>query len=49
METLIASWTGSIFMYELAVFNPSYHVLDPMWRHGIFVKISTTRLGITNS
>ena len=43
MEALIASWTGPMVLYELAVFDPSNHVLDPMWRQGIFVILSMTR------
>ena len=49
METLVAGWTGSMNLYELAVFNPSNHVLDPIWRQDMFVILSMTRLGITNS
>ena len=49
MEALIASWTGPMVLYELEVFDPSNHVLDPMWRQGIFVILSVTRLAITNS
>ncbi|KAM0932016.1 putative photosystem antenna protein [Dioscorea sansibarensis] len=36
-------------LYELAVFDPSDPVLDPMWRQGMFVIPFMTRLGITNS
>lgn len=35
--------------YELAVFDPSDPVLDPMWRQGMFVIPSMTRIGITKS
>ncbi|QCD99773.1 photosystem II CP47 chlorophyll apoprotein [Vigna unguiculata] len=34
---LVAGWTGSMALYELAVFDPSDPVLDPMWRQGMFV------------
>ncbi|KAM0023514.1 Photosystem II CP47 reaction center protein [Helianthus debilis subsp. tardiflorus] len=29
---LVASWAGSMALYELAVFDPSNVVLNPMWR-----------------
>ncbi|PPS15173.1 hypothetical protein GOBAR_AA05408 [Gossypium barbadense] len=29
---LVAGWAGSMALYELAVFDPSDPVLDPMWR-----------------
>ncbi|XP_013633081.1 PREDICTED: photosystem II CP47 reaction center protein-like [Brassica oleracea var. oleracea] len=32
---LVAGWAGSMALYELAVFDPSDPVLDPMWRQGI--------------
>uniref|UniRef100_M1DZ44 Uncharacterized protein n=2 Tax=Solanum TaxID=4107 RepID=M1DZ44_SOLTU len=47
--TLVAGWAGSMDLYELAVFDPSDPVLDPMWRQGMFVIPFMTRLGITNS
>ncbi|KAM0066935.1 putative photosystem antenna protein [Helianthus debilis subsp. tardiflorus] len=47
--TLVAGWASSMALYELAVFDPSDPVLDPMWRQGIFVIPFMTRLGITNS
>ncbi|KAK5842368.1 hypothetical protein PVK06_004715 [Gossypium arboreum] len=40
---------GQMALYELAVFDPSDPVLDPMWRQGMFVIPFMTRLGITNS
>nr|YP_010570889.1 photosystem II CP47 chlorophyll apoprotein [Impatiens platysepala]UZG90751.1 photosystem II CP47 chlorophyll apoprotein [Impatiens platysepala]WCD67073.1 PsbB [Impatiens sp. 7ak]WDE21182.1 photosystem II CP47 chlorophyll apoprotein [Impatiens huangyanensis] len=46
---LVAGWAGSMALYELAVFDPSDTVLDPMWRQGMFVIPFMTRLGITNS
>ena len=36
-------------LYELAVFDPSEPILDPMWRQGMFVIPFMTCLGITNS
>ncbi|MFS7946330.1 Photosystem II CP47 reaction center protein [Helianthus anomalus] len=33
---LVAGWAGSMALYELAVFDPSDPVLDPMWRQEIF-------------
>lgn len=35
--TLVASWTGLMVPYALAVFDPSHPVLDPMWRHAWYV------------
>ncbi|KAI3736987.1 hypothetical protein L2E82_26979 [Cichorium intybus] len=29
---LVAGWAGSMALYELAVFDPSDPVLDPIWR-----------------
>ncbi|RZC52944.1 hypothetical protein C5167_021391 [Papaver somniferum] len=47
--SLVSGWAGSMALYELAVFDPSDPVLDPMWRQGMFVIPFMTRLGITNS
>ncbi|KAK9070563.1 hypothetical protein SSX86_010965 [Deinandra increscens subsp. villosa] len=33
---LVAGWAGSMALYELAVFDPSDPVLDPMWRQGLY-------------
>ncbi|KAL3502400.1 hypothetical protein ACH5RR_036849 [Cinchona calisaya] len=32
---LVAGWADSMALYELAVFDPSDPVLDPMWRQGV--------------
>ncbi|KAL2347019.1 hypothetical protein Fmac_001019 [Flemingia macrophylla] len=45
----VAGRADLMALYELAVFDPSDPVLDPMWRQGIFVIPFMTRLGITNS
>ena len=34
---LVSGWAGSMALYELAVFDPSDPVLNPMWRQGMFV------------
>ncbi|WMV57573.1 hypothetical protein MTR67_050958 [Solanum verrucosum] len=34
--TLVAGWAGSMALYELAVFDLSDPVLDPMWRQAIW-------------
>ncbi|KAM0941025.1 Photosystem II CP47 reaction center protein [Dioscorea sansibarensis] len=47
--TLVSGWAGLMALYELAVFDPSDLVLDPMRRQGMFVIPFMTRLGITNS
>jgi photosystem II CP47 chlorophyll apoprotein len=46
---LVAGWAGSMALYELAIFDPSDPVLNPMWRQGMFVLPFMTRLGVTNS
>ncbi|KAM0064621.1 Photosystem II CP47 reaction center protein [Helianthus debilis subsp. tardiflorus] len=45
---LVAGWAGSMALYELAVFDSSDPILDPMWRQGMFVIPFMTHLGITN-
>ena len=46
---LVAGWAGSMALYELAVYNPSDPVLNPMWRQGMFVLPFMARLGVTGS
>lgn len=46
---LVSGWAGSMALYELAVFDPSDLVLNPMWRQGMFVIPFMTRLGVTQS
>jgi len=46
---LVSGWAGSMALYELAIFDPSDPVLNPMWRQGMFVMPFMTRLGITES
>jgi photosystem II CP47 chlorophyll apoprotein len=46
---LVSGWSGSMALYELAVFDPSDPVLNPMFRQGMFVLPFMTRLGITKS
>jgi photosystem II CP47 chlorophyll apoprotein len=46
---LVAGWAGSMALYELAVFDPSDPVLNPMWRQGMFVLPFMARIGITGS
>jgi photosystem II CP47 chlorophyll apoprotein len=36
-------------LYELAIFDPSDPVLNPMWRQGMFVLPFMARLGVTGS
>jgi photosystem II CP47 chlorophyll apoprotein len=47
--SLVSGWAGSMAFYELAVFDPSDPVLNPMWRQGMFVLPFMTRLGISQS
>jgi photosystem II CP47 chlorophyll apoprotein len=46
---LVAGWAGSMALYELAIFDPSDPVLNPMWRQGMFVLPFMARLGVTSS
>ena len=46
---LVAGWAGSMALYELAIFDPSDMVLNPMWRQGMFVLPFMSRLGVTGS
>ncbi|MGB3764986.1 MAG: photosystem II chlorophyll-binding protein CP47 [Phormidesmis sp.] len=46
---LVAGWAGSMALFELATFDPSDPVLNPMWRQGMFVLPFMTRLGVTGS
>ena len=46
---LVAGWAGSMTLFEIAVFDPSDPVLNPMWRQGMFVLPFMTRLGVTQS
>nr|AEW12964.2 photosystem II CP47 chlorophyll apoprotein [Colacium vesiculosum] len=46
---LVSGWAGSMALYELAIFDPSDSVLNPMWRQGMFVLPFMTRLGVTGS
>ena len=46
---LVAGWAGSMALYELAIFDPSDPVLNPMWRQGMFVMPFMSRLGVTGS
>jgi photosystem II CP47 chlorophyll apoprotein len=46
---LVAGWAGSMALYELAIFDPSDPVLNPIWRQGMFVMPFMARLGVTGS
>ncbi len=46
---LVAGWAGSMALFELATFDPSDPVLNPMWRQGMFVLPFMARLGVTGS
>ncbi|MBD2039906.1 photosystem II chlorophyll-binding protein CP47 [Microcoleus sp. FACHB-672] len=46
---LVAGWAGSMALYELAIFDPSDPVLNPMWRQGMYVMPFMARLGVTDS
>jgi photosystem II CP47 chlorophyll apoprotein len=46
---LVAGWAGSMALFELATFDPSDPVLNPMWRQGMFVLPFMARLGVTES
>jgi photosystem II CP47 chlorophyll apoprotein len=38
-----------MLLYELAIFDPTDPVLNPMWRQGMYVMPMTARLGVINS
>ncbi|MEL6333992.1 MAG: photosystem II chlorophyll-binding protein CP47 [Cyanobacteria bacterium J06626_26] len=46
---LVAGWAGSMALFELATFDPSDPVLNPMWRQGMYVLPFMARLGVTQS
>ncbi len=46
---LVAGWAGSMALYELAIFDPTDPVLNPMWRQGMFVLPFMSRIGVTGS
>ncbi|WP_299493466.1 photosystem II chlorophyll-binding protein CP47 [Acaryochloris sp. IP29b_bin.137] len=46
---LVSGWAGSMALYELAKYDPSDPVLNPMWRQGTFVMPVMTRIGVTHS
>ena len=46
---LVAGWAGSMALYELATFDPSDPILNPMWRQGMFVLPFMARLGVVES
>jgi photosystem II CP47 chlorophyll apoprotein len=46
---LVAGWAGSMALYELAIYDPTDPVLNPMWRQGMFVMPFMARLGVTGS
>ncbi len=46
---LVAGWAGSMALYELAIFDPSDAVLNPMWRQSMYVLPFMSRLGVTDS
>jgi photosystem II CP47 chlorophyll apoprotein len=47
--SLVSGWSGSMALYELAVYDPSDLVLNPMWRQGMFVMPFMARLGVVSS
>ena len=47
--SLVAGWAGSMALYELAIFDPSDPVLNPMWRQGMYVMPFMARIGISDS
>ena len=46
---LVAGWAGSMALYELAIYDPSDPVLNPMWRQGMYVLPFMSRLGVVGS
>lgn len=48
-NALCAGFAGSMLLYELALYDPSDPVLNPMWRQGCFLMPFVARLGVTTS
>lgn len=48
-NALCAGFAGSMLLFELALFDPSDPVLNPMWRQGCFLMPFVARLGVINS
>ena len=46
---LVAGWAGSMALFELATFDPSDAILNPMWRQGMYVLPFMARLGVDSS
>ncbi|PZD74520.1 Photosystem II CP47 reaction center protein [Acaryochloris thomasi RCC1774] len=46
---LVTGWAGSMAIFELAKFDPSDPILNPMWRQGMYVMPFMSRLGVTHS
>ena len=46
---LVAGWAGSMALFELATFDPSDAILNPMWRQGMYVLPFMARLGVDTS
>jgi photosystem II CP47 chlorophyll apoprotein len=48
-NALCAGFAGSMLLFELALYDPSDPILNPMWRQGCFLMPFVARLGVTNS
>lgn len=48
-NALCAGFAGSMLLFELARFDPSDPVLNPMWRQGCFLMPFVSRIGVVNS
>ncbi|AFY86571.1 MULTISPECIES: photosystem II chlorophyll-binding protein CP47 [Chroococcidiopsis] len=48
-NALCAGFAGSMLLFELALYDSSDPVLNPMWRQGCFLMPFVARLGVTNS
>ncbi len=48
-NALCAGFAGSMLLFELALFDPTDPVLNPMWRQGCFLMPFVARLGVVNS
>ena len=47
--SLISGWAGSMAVYELAVFDPSDAIFNPMWRQVGLKLPFMDQLGVTSS
>ena len=47
--SLISDWASSMGVNELAVFDPSDAIFNPMWRQGMLILSLIVQLGVASS